>query len=131
MGLELVILWGLYHGLFSYPGTCVARKKLEKLPGFVGWGYTVTVVFLGWILFRAEIFPCFFLCEEPVCPMEEPFFFLHILTKNDLSDRYGCFLFAGVLQKIYEAFRENSGEKSREWNGDSSENDRIYSDFSG
>ena len=53
------ILWGLYHGLFLILERVWLGKKLEKLPGFVGWGYTMIVVFLGWILFRAEDFGLF------------------------------------------------------------------------
>ena len=39
-------------------------------------------------------------------------------------------LFAGVLQKIYEKVRVHSaGKNPCQWNGDSSENDRLSGDF--
>jgi len=48
-------LWGLWHGLFL----CIERipviQKLQKaLPGWINWIYTIIVVLLGWVLFRAD-----------------------------------------------------------------------------
>ena len=52
---------------FSYTGTVCGLEKTEKLPGIVGWGYTVTAVFLDGFCFGQKIFPCFHLCEKYVC----------------------------------------------------------------
>ena len=50
------VLWGLWHGLFMLIDR-VARKKnikfLDSIPG-VNWVYTILVVLLGWVLFRAD-----------------------------------------------------------------------------
>ena len=48
-------LWGLWHGLFL----CIERipvvQKIQKnMPGWVNWLYTIEVVLLGWVLFRAD-----------------------------------------------------------------------------
>ena len=48
-------LWGLWHGVFL----CIERvpfvkKAQSALPGWVNWLYTILVVLVGWILFRAD-----------------------------------------------------------------------------
>ena len=48
-------LWGLWHGLFLCLERIPAVKRVqEKLPGWVNWLYTIIVVLLGWVLFRAD-----------------------------------------------------------------------------
>ena len=82
-------------------------KKLEKLPGFVGWGYTMIVVFLGWILFRAEDFGLF-------CSYVKNLFVSHggmILTSAYLDKKLLFLLIMGILcagfvQKVYGLLRE-------------------------
>lgn len=101
------ILWGLYHGLFLILERVWLGKKLEKLPGFVGWGYTMIVVFLGWILFRAEDFGLF-------CSYVKNLFVSHggmILTSAYLDKKLLFLLimgilFAGFVQKVYGLLRE-------------------------
>lgn len=48
------IVWGLYHGAFQIIERLGLRKALEKLPKAVGKIYTLLVVYIGWIFFRAE-----------------------------------------------------------------------------
>ena len=48
------VLWGLYHGAFLILERAFLGKKLERMPAFIGRIYSFTVVFWGWILFRAE-----------------------------------------------------------------------------
>ena len=48
-------LWGLWHGLFLCIERIPAIQKLQKaLPGWINWIYTIIVVLLGWVLFRAD-----------------------------------------------------------------------------
>lgn len=48
-------LWGLWHGLFLCIERIPAVKRAqERLPGWINWLYTILVVLLGWILFRAD-----------------------------------------------------------------------------
>ena len=48
------IVWGLWHGLFLVIERLGFKKILDKLPKFVGWLYTMLVVLVGWVFFRAE-----------------------------------------------------------------------------
>lgn len=48
------ILWGLWHGLFLVFERLPMGRMLEKLPSALCRGYTLIVVFVGWVFFRAE-----------------------------------------------------------------------------
>ena len=48
------LLWGLYYFVFLIIEKFVLKKWLEKLPKAVGHIYTLFVVLMGWVLFRAE-----------------------------------------------------------------------------
>ena len=54
------IVWGLYYGVFLILERVWLGERLKKCCPFAGWVYTMAVVFLGWILFRAENLPLFF-----------------------------------------------------------------------
>jgi len=106
------ILWGLYHGLFLILERVWLGKKLEKLPGIVGWGYTVTAVFFGWILFRAENISLFFTYVRNMFVAHGGTILLsaYLDSKMIFLIVMGV-LFAGVLQKIYEKVRVHSAGK--------------------
>lgn len=46
------VLWGLYHGFFLLLEECV--PVLQKLPKWLGNVYTVLVVCIGFVMFRAD-----------------------------------------------------------------------------
>ena len=48
------ILWGLWHGLFLAFERLPVGRMLEKLPSVLSRGYTLIVVLIGWVFFRAE-----------------------------------------------------------------------------
>ena len=48
------ILWGLWHGLFLVFERLPAGRMLERLPRVLSRGYTLIVVLVGWVFFRAE-----------------------------------------------------------------------------
>lgn len=48
------VLWGLLHGLFLVLERAGLGSRLERLPVVVGRSYTLLVVVIGWVLFRAE-----------------------------------------------------------------------------
>ena len=48
------LVWGLFHGLFMIIERLGFGKILKKLPKIVGWLYTMLVVLIGWVFFRAE-----------------------------------------------------------------------------
>ena len=106
------ILWGLYHGLFLILERVWLGKKLEKLPGILGWGYTVTAVFFGWILFRAENISLFFTYVRNMFVAHGGTILLsaYLDSKMIFLIVMGV-LFAGVLQKIYEKVRVHSDGK--------------------
>lgn len=48
------LIWGLFHGLFLVIERIGFSKLLSKIPKFIGRIYTLLVVLVGWVLFRAE-----------------------------------------------------------------------------
>ncbi len=48
------VVWALFHALFLALEKAFLRNTLRKLPRLVGWLYTMVVVLVGWVLFRAE-----------------------------------------------------------------------------
>ena len=48
------ILWGLWHGLFLVIERLPAGRLLDKMPVFLSRIYTLIVVLVGWVFFRAE-----------------------------------------------------------------------------
>jgi len=51
------IVWGLYHGLFLVAERLGLGKALQKLPRPLQHLYTLLVVLVGWVFFRAETLP--------------------------------------------------------------------------
>ncbi|WP_455503181.1 MBOAT family O-acyltransferase [Blautia sp.] len=100
------LLWGLYYGLFLILERAGFGKKLEKLPKAVGWGYTMVVVFFGWILFRAENLSLFFAYVRNLFVSHGGIILLsaYLDRKMILLMVFGV-LFAGILQKLYEKCR--------------------------
>lgn len=48
------LVWGLYHGFFLILERMGFGRALKKAPAFVGRIYTVVVVLVGWVFFRAD-----------------------------------------------------------------------------
>jgi len=49
------LCWGLWHGLFLIIERIVKKKGIRtSAPGLIKWGYTMFVVVIGWVLFRAD-----------------------------------------------------------------------------
>ena len=48
------IVWGLYHGLFLLIERAGLGKRLERIWPPIAHGYTLLVVMVGWVFFRAE-----------------------------------------------------------------------------
>jgi alginate O-acetyltransferase complex protein AlgI len=51
------IIWGLYHGLFLMLERAGLGKRLEKTPALFTHAYTLLVVLVGWVFFRAADLP--------------------------------------------------------------------------
>lgn len=48
------ILWGLWHGVFLIIERLSAGRLLDKAPRVLSRSYTLIVVMIGWVFFRAE-----------------------------------------------------------------------------
>ncbi len=50
------VLWGMWHGLFLIIERLLKNSKLQniKIPYIVTWFYTMIVVIIGWVMFRAS-----------------------------------------------------------------------------
>ena len=51
------LVWGMFHGLFQILERLGLKKVFDKIPKplkFIGHIYTMLVVIIGWVLFRAE-----------------------------------------------------------------------------
>ena len=49
------VLWGLWHGLWLMAEKPLIRRgKLDKVPGWLQWLFTMLRVLIGWVLFRRE-----------------------------------------------------------------------------
>ncbi|MBH5319148.1 MBOAT family protein [Paenibacillus sp. GSMTC-2017] len=48
------IIWGLWHGLFLIIERIIKKSNFKwKIPQFITWFFTMIVVVIGWVLFRA------------------------------------------------------------------------------
>lgn len=50
---EIFVIWGLYHGLFLVLER-ILKRALESTPRFIQHFYTMTVVAIGWLIFRSS-----------------------------------------------------------------------------
>lgn len=48
------LVWGLFYGVFLIVERLGLNRILAKLPKFIGWIYTMLVVLVGWVFFRAD-----------------------------------------------------------------------------
>jgi alginate O-acetyltransferase complex protein AlgI len=48
------VLWGLLHGSFLVIERLGLSRRLDGLPAPIGWAYTLLVVMVGWVFFRAD-----------------------------------------------------------------------------
>lgn len=48
------LVWGLFYGVFLIIERLGLNRILAKVPKFIGWLYTMLVVLVGWVFFRAD-----------------------------------------------------------------------------
>lgn len=48
------ILWGIYHGIFVVLEYIYLNARLTRIPSVISRAYTLIVVMVGWVFFRAE-----------------------------------------------------------------------------
>lgn len=97
---------------FLYWNVCGLEKNWKNCLEFWAGGYTVTAVFFGWILFRAENISLFFTYVRNMFVAHGGTILLsaYLDSKMIFLIVMGV-LFAGVLQKIYEKVRVHSAGK--------------------
>lgn len=104
------IIWGLFHGLFLVIERVGFNKVLGRLPSAMSRLYTLLIVVVGWIFFRAEnlgnalemtgkfftAFTEFHLAEAA-----------SLMTKDViLASVFASFAFVGSTEKIYSKLEE-------------------------
>ena len=89
------LLWGLYYFIFLILEKFVLKKVLDKLPKWVGHVYTLFVVLIGWVLFRAEgLSECVRLLKAMFVP------FMTDIAMQQMGiylESYGIYLGLGIL----------------------------------
>jgi alginate O-acetyltransferase complex protein AlgI len=104
------IIWGLFHGLFLVIERVGFNKVLAKLPSALSRVYTLLIVIVGWIFFRAENLDIAlgmtgkFLAAFTEFNVAEA---ASLLTKDVLiASVFAVFAFVGSTEKIYTKLNE-------------------------
>lgn len=84
------VLWGLFHGLFLVLERGTFGKVIGRLPGIVQYAYTILVVMIGWVFFRAE-------------SLEQALAYLKSLANFSASPYLDAKLFATMNAEFYIA----------------------------
>ncbi|OEU57968.1 MAG: alginate O-acetyltransferase [Desulfobulbaceae bacterium S3730MH12] len=84
------VLWGLFHGLFLVLERGAFGKVIGRLPGIVQHAYTILVVMIGWVFFRAE-------------SLEQALVYLKSLANFSASPYLDAKLFATMNAEFYIA----------------------------
>ncbi|NLZ16295.1 MAG: MBOAT family protein [Desulfobulbaceae bacterium] len=94
------VAWGLFHGFFLVVERLGAKTGLgQLLPTVVKHGYTMLVVVVGWVFFRAETLEyALAYLKAMVTPSTPPFFNSHIFLA--LNGEFYCMLAVAVLYAI-------------------------------
>ena len=100
------LLWGLYYFAFLILEKFVLKKVLDKLPKWIGHVYTLLVVLIGWMLFRAEgLAECIKIIKAMFVPA------ITDITMQQMGiylESYGIYLGLGILlsMPIFPRIRE-------------------------
>ena len=89
------LLWGLYYFLFLVLEKFVLKKEESKLPKWIGHVYTLFVVLIGWVLFRAEgLTECIRVLKAMFIPtvLDTTFAQFTIYLQS-----YGLYILAGIV----------------------------------
>ncbi len=89
------LLWGLYYFIFLILEKFILNKALDKLPKWVRHIYTLFVVLIGWVLFRAEgLSECLRLLKAMFIPsMTE----ITLQQIRIYIESYGIYLSLGII----------------------------------
>ncbi len=90
------VIWGLYHGAFLVLERTRFGGFVDRLPRPLRHGYTVGVVVVGWVLFRANTFPQAWLYLESIFALNAAAG-AHLPFARYFSHQIACALVAGVI----------------------------------
>jgi alginate O-acetyltransferase complex protein AlgI len=79
----LFLLWGVWHGLFLIIEKIIfSYNPITKPPKLLRWFYTMTVVIIGWTIFRSENFEQLFSFMHSILSLRGGLVFEHNLELN-------------------------------------------------
>ena len=115
------LLWGLYYFIFLMLEKFVLKKYLDKLPGFLTHIYSLFIIMIGWVLFRAEgLDGCINILKTLFIPswdkMTTYYLFMYI-EKYGIYLLLGCILSVPVFPKIREYLLEKKYKNNLFVNG--------------
>ena len=106
------IAWGLYYAVFLIIERVGFGKILERLPRWIRHGYTLLVVLIGWILFRADsLNAAFEYLKGMVTPSGTDW--ENFITAMD--KQYIVFIALGILLSMPVARKLHERMQKRKW----------------
>lgn len=76
------VVWGLFHGLFLVIERAGFAKILKRLPSFIARLYTLLVVLVAWVFFRADsLYWAFYYLRDMFCLYLDDFKYISIVIK--------------------------------------------------
>ena len=109
------LFWGLWHGMFLIIERPFRVRKMNiNAPAFLKWGYTMLVVMLGWVLFRAEsltqayqyALTMFGIAEYGFIPFDTKYYLDHRTVAVLVA---AIFVSSDIPSKIYDRLTQKSG----------------------
>lgn len=98
------IFWGLMYAVLQILERLFLKKVLDRNPiKFLNWIYTITMVLIGWVFFRANtIFDALDYLRQLFCYNETDISVLTFVSAKLLVVLVVAVLCAGILQKMFE-----------------------------
>lgn len=107
------LIWGLYHGFFLVIERIGLKNILMRIPSMLKYTYTIFVVMIGWVFFRAETFEKAFYFLKAMfgfsTASEHLIFIEEVLQTNVIiAIVFGCILSTPIINNLFFG-------KSRKW----------------
>ncbi|PYI94279.1 MAG: hypothetical protein DME97_02115 [Verrucomicrobia bacterium] len=106
------VVWGLFHGTFLLVERVWLGFRLARLSSFIGWVYTIGVVMVGWVFFRADNLGHAFLYLRHLFDPTQ-FYFLAVGTRILLTPEVVAALVLGAVLSfpLVPALLDAAGKK--------------------
>lgn len=105
------LLWGLYYFVFLMIEKFLLKKYLDKMPSIFSHLYSIIIILIGWVLFRAEgLSECIRIIKALFVP------YMNDITISQLLiylEMYGIYLLIGIILStpVFPRIREYLLEK--------------------